>query len=61
MGICEYIEDKYPGFLTKMDELMKGEDLHTLKEGIRNYKILAQKFVQDKINHLTSCLHKLAR
>ena len=61
VGICEYIEDIHPGFLTKMDELMKGEDLHTLKEGIRNYKILAQKFVQDKINHLTSCLHKLAK
>ena len=40
---------------------MHGDDLVTLKEGIRNFKLVAQEFVQNKINNLTKCLHKLAR
>lgn len=61
VGICEHIEEHYNGFLHKLDELMHGDDLVTLREGIRNFKLVAQEFVQNKINNLTKCLHKLAR
>lgn len=59
--ICEHVESKYEGFLAKLDEIMNGNNVTTLKEGVRNFKLIAQEYVQSKINNLTKCLHKLAR
>lgn len=61
INICEYIEENYLGFLQDLDNLMNGDDLVSLKQGIKSFKLLAQKVVQNKINTLTKCLEQLAR